>query len=326
MIYNNGMKRRLFAGFGFTLLLAMGGWVYLNRQYVKDQYVVYQNPLQSQTAALMPSLNLTNKGQFLYKASQPEVLDATKFNQACGGVHREHSVVLGCYTKQRFYIYNVTDQRLDGVQEVTAAHELLHAVYERLSPSEKNALNQQLRTAAAAIEDERFIATLDQYKKSEPNQVDNELHSILGTEIAILPASLEAHYQRYFKDRAKIVRYAQKYADTFNEIEAQIKTYDTKLAELKQEKDQKEASLASQQRVIENQRSRLNQLQSSEDIEAYNQLVPGFNQLVRTFNDDVATLKEIIETYNSIVAERNELAATQNDLLKGLDSSYQTIQ
>ncbi|MFO0971566.1 MAG: hypothetical protein U0520_04460 [Candidatus Saccharimonadales bacterium] len=319
------MKRRVFAILMVLLLVTSGAWAFSHRQYVKDQYVVYRNPLQAQTAALLPKLDLTSGGAFLYKASQPEVLDAANFNQACGGVHREHSIVLGCYTKQRFYVYNVTDARLQGVQEVTAAHELLHAVYERLSPDEKETLNQQLRTAAAAIQDERFVATLEQYKKTEPGQVDNELHSILGTEIAILPESLEAHYRHYFKDRSKIVTYAEHYADTFSEIDTKIKAYDDKLTQLKEQKESMEASLAAQQRSIESQRTRMDQLQSADNIEQYNQLVPGFNGLVRAFNDDVATLKDVIANYNLIVAQRNELAATQNDLLKQLDSSYQTI-
>ena len=37
------------------------------------------------------------------------------------------------------YIYNVNDERLNGLKEVTAAHEMLHAAYERLPESDKKA-------------------------------------------------------------------------------------------------------------------------------------------------------------------------------------------
>ena len=37
------------------------------------------------------------------------------------------TAVLGCYANREISIFNVTDQRLDGIREVTAAHEMLHA-------------------------------------------------------------------------------------------------------------------------------------------------------------------------------------------------------
>lgn len=319
------MKRRIvLLGLCIGLVIA-GGWAYFNRQLLKDRYSVYQYPLQAQTAALLPNLELTDRGQFIYKASRPELLEAQNFNQACSNVAREHSIVLGCYTRQRVYIYNVKDARLNGVKEVTAAHELLHAMYERLPENEKVQLNQQLRTAAASIEDERFINTLNLYKKTEPDQVENELHSILGTEIAVLPSALEDHYKKYFTDRAQIVKYAQQYEATFTDIDNQIKTFDEKLTSLKQQKDQLEASLAAQQREIENEKARLDSLQANQQVEQFNEAVPGYNQRVRSYNDTITQLKAVINDYNDIVTKRNALASTQNDLIKQLDSSYRPI-
>src|SRR5665213_1897181 len=44
----------------------------------------------------------------------------------------EQTIVLGCYRglEQGIEIYNVKDPRLNGVQQVTAAHEMLHAAYD----------------------------------------------------------------------------------------------------------------------------------------------------------------------------------------------------
>ncbi len=319
------MKRRLGVVLVVFAVTMAAVWGYTNWQYVKDQYVAYRTPLEAESLTLLPKLDLTDKGRFLFKASRPEVLNAFRFNTACSSVTREQSIVLGCYTRQRFYVYNVTDERLAGVKEVTAAHELLHAVYERLSSKEKNALNQQLRTAAASIQDERFNATIEQYKRTEPGQVENELHSILGTEIAVLPEPLESHYRIYFNDRAKIVTYAKQYAETFQAVEQKIKAYDTQLQSLVTQKDQLELQLSEQQRSIEREKAKLDQLKSGNQVDEYNQTVPLYNQLVRNFNADVGTLKQIVEDYNEIVAKRNALAATQNELVKELDSTYQQI-
>ncbi len=50
----------------------------------------------------------------------------------------KRNAILGCYnpSSRDIYIYNVTNSELDGVKEVTAAHEMLHAAWERLSESE----------------------------------------------------------------------------------------------------------------------------------------------------------------------------------------------
>lgn len=300
--------------------------MYVNRQTIKDQYVVHASEVSPNAYTLMGNLDLTNRGAFIYKASQPQVQTATEFNTSCGNVIREHSIVLGCYTRQRLFVYDVTDQRLNGVKEVTAAHEMLHAAYERLPQKERIPLNNQLKTAAASIEDQRFKDTLADYKQTEPDQIENELHSILGTEIAVLPSPLEKYYQKYFNNRSKIVAYSNQYAKTFTDIDAQIKSFDTTLANLREQKESLEFAINNLKTAIDNKMKQMNSLRGSGDIQAYNQLVPEYNQQINAYNSKVDDLKSIVNNYNSVVKQRNELATTQNELVKQLDSNYSPIQ
>lgn len=319
-------KRTFFSVLLLTLTLIAGVAVLKNKQVLKDNYIARTATLQPQSAALLPMLSLTDQGDRYFRASQPEVQGAQQFNESCKSAAREQSIVLGCYTAQRFFVFDVTDPRLNGVKEVTAAHELLHAVYERLSNKEKESLNTELRTVAASIDDPRFNTTLEHYKTAEPGQVENELHSILGTEIEVLPAPLEAHYKKYFKDRAKIVAFAKQYEKTFSDLEAQINDFDQRLAAMKQQKMTLESSLASQQIKIESERARLDVLRNSDEVDQYNGAVPGFNQKIQQYNSDVQALKQLIAQYNTLVEQRNTLAATQNELAQHLDSEYQPIQ
>lgn len=318
------MKKRLLSVFGFVLvaLLLVG---ISQRQFIKDYFIVQTKPLEAQSAQLEQSLDLTSDASFLYKASQPKIQSAEEFNQSCKSVTHEHSIVLGCYTVQKIFIYDFTDPRLDGVKEVTAAHELLHAAYERMSQSEKTELNNTLTATADSIDNQRFKDTLAEYKRTEPGQVENELHSILGTEIEILPAKLEEHYKKYFTNRARIVSYARQYEDSFTSLDSKIKEYDQELADIKQRKESLENSLSQQQSKIESERIRLDQLRSSNATEQYNAAVPSYNGLIQDYNADIGALKQIIESYNQLVEKRNSLAATQNDLVKQLDSSYSPL-
>lgn len=318
--------KKIFAGVG-VLILAAGLWlVAFQQQAIKDHYIARTAPLSSEMQAIHDNLDLTEQGSLLFRASRPQLLEADDFNTACHQIHKELSIVLGCYAAQRFYVYNVDDPRLRGIQEVTAAHELLHAVYERLSEEERATVNASLEHTARAIQDERFQETVEAYRQAGPEHVNNELHSILGSEIAVLPSELEAHYARYFKDRTKIVAYAAAYESAFIEIEESISDFDEQLADYTRRKEQLELSLGVQQQELATQREEMARARASGAIEEYNRQVPVFNQGVRQYNQDIATLQSIIRSYNEVVQKRNALAMSQRELMQQMDSTYEPLE
>jgi chromosome segregation ATPase len=320
------MKRAFYSLAATGLLLAALSVVVLNRQYLRDYYIVQTTDPDNTVLILGDRLSLTNKADFLYEASLPKLLPANDFNESCGRIAREHSIVLGCYSKQLIYLYDVQDTRLNGVKEVTAAHELLHAVYERLPRKERSRLDTLLAQEETRITDIRIKGTITQYRTSEPKDVLNELHSIFGTEVAQLSPELESHYKKYFTDRQKIVAFSRQYESTFTAIEDQIKAYDSQLSNLRQQIEQLEASLERQQANIDQERRRLDALRSQKEIDEYNSAVPAYNNSIRQYNQGVETLRDTIAEYNNTVAKRNQLAATQNDLVKQLDSKYQKLE
>ena len=140
--------------------------------------------------------------------------------------------MLGCYHSGQsgIFVLDVTDSRLDGVEQVTAAHEMLHAAYDRLSRSERSKVDAMLEDYYKNdLKDQRIVETINAYKKSEPKDVVNEMHSIFATEIASLPAPLEKYYQRYFTDRGQIVANAERYKSEFTSRQEAIVGYDAQL-------------------------------------------------------------------------------------------------
>lgn len=319
------MKRALLWIFSIGII-AVSTLGFLYRQDLKDQYTARTYQAEGPVLEIGERLELAPRGSLLYRASQPELLASDAFNQACQRVRHRHSIVLGCYSAQRMYIYNVADSRLDGVEEVTAAHELLHAAYERLSSSEKSEVNRQLRVVAENINDERLQKTIEEYRASGEAHLENELHSILGTELAVLPDQLEQHYAKYFNNRQKIVSYAKQYEEAFESLNRQIDEYDQDLTRLKDAKDAQEQQAATLQQLIKDNRSELDQLSASSQIDAYNSLVPTYNQQIQRYNQIVEEIKRLVREYNGIVEQRNSVAASQNDLVNQLDSGYNTVQ
>ena len=194
-------------------------WVLTNQQRIIDQFAVWQYEPSATIAGYADRADLTDDGRFLFFASRPEVQQEDEFDLICS-TGNEGLGVLGCYLpeERRIYLYDVTDDRLDGLEEVVATHELLHAVWDRMSQQERDAIGPLLEAEAAELaDDEAFAATMEFYAESEPGERLNELHSILGTEVADLSPALEAHYALYLGDRSAVVAMHDQSSAVFTE-------------------------------------------------------------------------------------------------------------
>jgi hypothetical protein len=178
-----------------------------NRQHIVDQWVVWQFESTATIESYIDRSTMTAHGEFLFKASQPNIATTEEFNLVCAN-REEGSGVLGCYhtNEKTITLFDVTDPQLDGIEEVVASHEMLHAAWDRMGDDEQARLGTMLeieyekRTA-----DEDFVARMELYARTQPGQRLNELHSIVGTEEAELEPELEQYYARYFEDRASLV-------------------------------------------------------------------------------------------------------------------------
>ena len=253
-------KTRSSLGVLVFLLVVLGGVVLAStqRQWLYDQMSAWRYQPSGQISTIRAKLTLTNDGAFYFNASQPKLETASNFNQNCQQQPEANNPILGCYVANRIYVFDVTNPELNGIEETTAAHELLHAVYQRLSEDEKTILSQELDAAYAKINDPDLQQRMAYYQKTEPGQKYNELHSILGSEYSNLAPALEAHYARYFQNRAIILGYHQQYQNVF-------KTVTTKLKNL------------------------------SDDI---NSATEQLNQKIQNYNSDVAQLEADIRNFN----------------------------
>lgn len=201
--------------------IAAAAALFFNRQFVVDQLNVWQYQPSGDIAALAQRATMSESGKFYFYASHPAIEEAEKFNQECTK-QEESTAILGCYNGRNIFIYNVTDAKLDGIKEVTAAHEMLHVVYERLSASEKINVNTLLEAEYEKIKnDVDFAERMAFYARTEPGERANELHSIIGTEVATISPELETYYKKYFTNRAAVVALHEKYASVFLALQKQ---------------------------------------------------------------------------------------------------------
>jgi uncharacterized protein YeaO (DUF488 family) len=313
--------------FGVVFTLSLIGLIlvaWFQRQYVYDQWRLSNYQPSAEIAALADRTTMTDKGRRLFYVNQPVVVSEADFNESCKT--QESSIVLGCYIQNRgIYIYNVTDERLTGVKEVTSAHEMLHSAYDRLSSKEKQRIDQLTDQAYKQLNNERIRKNVENYRSQDPSVVPNELHSILATEVRTLSPDLEEYYKQYFDDRQKIVDFSERYEAEFTSRQQKVADIDKQLASLKQKIEAERSSLDADYNNLLSEKRRLDALLTAGDVAAYNQSVPGFNSDIADYNSSVRMVDSDIAEYNSLVKQRNAIAVEVQNLAEAIDSRPQSF-
>jgi hypothetical protein len=271
-------------------------------------------------AALAGDDTMTPQATRMFYVNHPSIEEKITFASRCSN-HQEQTIVLGCYhgNQQGIYMLKVSDSRLDGVEEVTAAHEMLHAAYDRLNARERTHIDSLLQDYYdKQVKDTRIRTTIDAYKQSEPRDVINEMHSVLGTEVGNLPLELETYYQRYFSNRSKVVSYAAAYANEFTSRQGQVVAYDAQLKGLKVTIDATSAVLEQQLQGLSTTRQQLEADRANSDVTSYNQRVNAYNAAVVAYNVAVVEAKQLIAQYNDLVEKRNIVALEEQQLAKAI--------
>lgn len=321
-------KRHIFSYFLLILWFGLLGLVALNRVAILDWWKLHNYTAPAGISALSNQDTLTDYGRKVFYVNHPDVTSDEEFATKCPDNGGEQTIVLGCYHSGQagIYLLNVDDPRLNGVLQVTAAHEMLHAAYERLSTSERQRVDDMINNFyQTKLQDERIKKTIESYRRTEPNDLINEMHSIFGTELVTLTPELENYYKKYFDNRVQIAEFAAKYQAEFTSRPAKIAQYKQQLDSIKAKIDQLEADLRAKQQSLSASQAELNQLRSGGNIAAYNAQVPAHNQLVNSYNTEIQQLRSLINQYNQIVAVINSLATEQNQLVKELSNNSKLI-
>lgn len=308
----------------FFLCVAAAWLLLVHRTTVLDQLSIWQYQPTNEVASFVGRTGMSETGKFYFYASQPSLLEAKAFNNECDR-KEESTAILGCYDGRYIYIYNVSNKEVDGIREVTAVHEMLHAAYDRLDTTEKEKVNILLEDEYEKLKDDKeFSERMAFYARTEPGERDNELHSVIGTEVSGVSGALERHYERYFNDRNKVVALHQKYASIFTSLQARADTLSDELTQLG---DKIEAASSSYNKTITQfnadvsefeRRAKNNEFSTQAELNrARNALLERANQLDASregINSEVAR-------YNALRDELMSIASQSEALNRSIDSS-----
>jgi hypothetical protein len=318
-------KRLITSMLSIVLVWGFVAFIFVERQAVYDWWQLRNYTAPSEIADLATQTTMNDSARRLFYVYHPRVEPRDSFNKHCRD--GEFTIVLGCYSSGRgIFIFRVDDPRLDGIEQVTAAHELLHAAYERLSGPEKDRIDRLTTEAYQNMSNDRIKETIAEYEKDDPSVVPNELHSILGTELGDLPAGLEAYYKQYFNDRSQIVAFSRAYESEFTTRKNEAKTAEEKLTNLKSQIDSENEALSLEQKQLKQDASTIESMrQPDADTDKVNALINHYNQAVVAYNSRVRAVSALVDNYNALYESYKQIVLEQQDLFKAIDSRPQQI-
>jgi len=322
--YNTHMKwlRKYWPYFVLVVLLALNATIWVKREAVADWWRLRNYTPPANVAQLAGDDDMTDYAKHLFYINHPLLEGKNDFNGNCADKGVD-TAVLGCYhgNRQGIYIYAVTDARLQGVEQVTAAHEMLQQAYDRLSSNERSYIDSLLEDFYKnGLTDDSIKSKIDSYKSQAGVDLVNEMHSIFGSEVRNLPPKLETYYQRYFTDRAKLASYSESYRAEFTRRQDLVKQYDAQLDNLKAQINANKATLQVEMNQLKAQESEINGDAGAHDQAKYDADIQSYNALVVTYNALLTVTKQMIDQHNQIVDQRNNIAVQEQQLQEALDS------
>lgn len=319
------MKRFQTSLLSLVLTVSVFGAVLYNRQSIYDWVRLRNYNPSANIASLATATTMNDKTRRVFYVNQPQLQTKTDFNQNC--TDSEQSIVLGCYIQNRgIYLYDIQDPRLNGVEEVTAAHEMLHAAYDRLSKEDRAHVDVLTEQAYKSLSNERIKKTIEAYRAKDASVVPNELHSILGTEVRDLSPELETYYRRYFTNRETIVAFSEKYEAEFSRLENQAKQYKTELDVLHIKIETTTSELEARAARLAKDYKQLESTRNTSNPDRFNVQVRTYNQEVAKYNQDVKGVSGMIDQYNALVEKYNSVVLEETGLVKAIDSRPEAIQ
>lgn len=277
----------------------------------------------------MNQIELTDYADTVFRASAPTLESSKVFAKQCAQViHSDNDQVVGCYTGSNIHLFKVSDERLAGMVEVTAAHELLHAVFQRLSPSERKTVGEELEAEYERLStsDPELYERMQVYTDLDHDAFVNELHSVFGTEVTDLSPALEAHYAQYFKNRPAILELFTGYNSTFKELDAQRKELKSQLevlgASIQERGDAYKAAVSQYNSDAQSFQARNERYEFSDNPTAFYAIRSELDARRASLEGDRLTLNADIDRYNSLREQLLTLDATAQELIRSLDSTF----
>lgn len=280
-----------------VVVVIISGWV-MRQPMVWDFWMGLGYEPSAQAEEIRDDLELTDKGKRIFAATRPEIEASGDFNEHCDS-HDADVSLLGCYTEWKIYVYEITTEQLVAANKVTMAHELLHAVWERMGKWERTEVEGMLEEVYVQ-EQEWFDEELEPYAEEERLE---EIYTRAATKLMNLPEELEEHYTKIFRNRKKIVEFYQEYEAPFVKLREEIEELEEKIEEVKLEIEQGKAEYLAEMEGLD---ARIDQFNTCADTAGCFSSQAEFTRRRNALVTEREGLEKMREELNTKITENNQ--------------------
>ncbi len=334
-------RRNFVASIILSLIIAGAGYAYWNRVELIDTWRAHKFSPSSELAAAVARTTMSAKAKKVFYASEPRIESTSRFNSYCGQ-HESSSATLGCFAPKnlcheplpksidRYGCYEITlfkvqNDQLNGIVDVTAAHEMLHAVYARLDDSERQKVNRMLAQKGNELsKDDVFKKRMEVYQSLSLEERMDELHSIIGTEVSNLPNDLETYYRQYFVDRHAVTVLYSNYSEKFSVLQRKSEELAGILDSMATSINQRVTDYNNRVGQIKQQITRFNDRAVRGDFDsmtAFNNERSQLQAVTEEIKNEESAIRAAIANYEEVRAQYDSVALDLSKLNKSIDSS-----
>ena len=322
MIFQQKKIWKAFFSLIFLILLGAGAFFAISNSHnIRDYFAAQNYKPTTEIEKITKKIEPTAFAKNIFYASNPQVEDSDEFNQNCRN-REEGSAILGCYKSGQIHVFDVQNSKLKGVKDVTAAHELLHAIWERMNSGEKDRIGKLLEAQYEKSKDPEFEKLMESYDRTEPGEKINELHSLIGTEQIELSKELEDHYAKFFENRKEIAEIYQGYNNNFKTLKNKTEALTVELQKIKPEIEELTKKYNSDSEKLKAEISEFNANAKNGHYKSQSEFYRDRSKLVAEINrltESHVNLNNLINSYNSKIKELQESSIEQNELYKSIN-------
>jgi len=183
-----------------VFVILIGAIAIPNAPEIGDFFALKSYQPSREVEQIASDAGMSEKGRRLFYRFDPIFTDQATISSFCGRAKEP----LGCVEGRRIYILASNNEEEYQQSVVTAAHEMLHVAYSRLSEKERTQIDELIQNNLENFGPD-ISEDIQAYDKENDEVIRDESHSIVGSEVEELPKDLENHYKTYFSNRQKSV-------------------------------------------------------------------------------------------------------------------------
>ena len=183
-----------------AIISLIGLFTVVNGHEIFDSLHLLSYQPSKAVSDLADDAGMNEKGKKLFYRFSPQITKKQELQNRC----QQAAHPVGCVSGNTIYILEPENAVDEQEIIVTAAHEMLHVAYSRLSNSEKELLTEEFSSSLSTAESD-IVSDIQAYRDQDEEIIQDETHSILGSQAIHLSNTLETYYRAYFADRQKAV-------------------------------------------------------------------------------------------------------------------------